>query len=291
MNTRNRTLGGFGIAVAALAILSVTACDPYIAANNAAPVVLGVSMTDTNYNEIVPPDAPGCLAPYPQVDKAWADVAFPGLCNPDNAAFGIPSVCPVVCFPPRMGPGYAPLFTGNLGGTYQTTLPGVLSTFTYSLPTTYVLGAISPVPPVYDNQDFGGDVHLRHDPDPLQQAPGSQDRPARSARLPAAHHFGGLKVFRDTVDVTATHAVCYNPNSDTEYWGASITVTSPDLDPDTETEVSLPNSTYRVVGTVQDQQGNSAERRRHRHHRHQRRRAPRRRREVEGRSRASGPGR
>lgn len=257
MNTRNRTLGGFGIAVAALAILSVTACDPYTAANNAAPVVLGVSMTDTNYNEIVPPDAPGCLAPYPQVDKTWADVAFPGLCNPDNAAFGIPSVCPVVCFPPRMGPGYAPLFTGNLGGTYQTTLPGVLSTFTYSLPTTYVLGAISPVPPVYDNQDFGatftyGTIRILFnkllDPQSVQPDP-LVCQPPTSA--------GALKVFRDTVDVTATHAVCYNPNSDTEYWGASITVTSPELDPDTETEVLLPNSTYRVVGTVQDQQGNS----------------------------------
>ena len=74
---------------------------------------------------------------------------------------------------------------------------------------------------------------------------------------------GALKVFRDTVDVTATHSVCYNPNSDTEYWGASITVTSPKLiNIGTTASPNLVpvlenNSTYRVVGTVQDQQGNS----------------------------------
>ena len=249
MSTRNRTLGGFGLAVAALAALSVTACDPYIAANESAPVVLGVSMTDTNYNEFVPPDSPGCLAPYPQVDKAWADVAFPGLCNPDNAAFGIPTVCPVACFPPRMGPGYAPLFTGNLGGTYQTTLPGVLSTYTYALPTTYVLGAISPVPPLYVDEfedEFAyGTIRILFnkllDPQTVQPDPLVCQPPTTA---------NGLKVFNGTTDVTATHAVCYNPNSDTEYWGASITVTAP-------AGVLDNNATYRVVGTVGDQQGNS----------------------------------
>ena len=247
MSTRNRTLGGFGLAVAALAALSVTACDPYIAANTAAPVVLGVSMTDTNYNEFVPPNAPGCIAPYPQVDKAWADVAFPGLCNPDNADFGIPTVCPVVCFPPRMGPGYAPLFTGNLGGTYQTTLPAPWprSPTRCRPPTSSVL--ISPVPPLYVDE-FGdefayGMIRILFnkllDPTTVQPDPLVCQPPTTA---------NGLKVFNGTTDVTATHAVCYNPNSDTEYWGASITVTAP-------TGVLDNNATYRVVGTVADQQG------------------------------------
>jgi hypothetical protein len=259
MNTRNRTLGGFGLAVAALAALSVTACDPYTAANSAAPVVIGVSMTDTNYNEVVPPNWDGCVAPYPEVDKAWADTVYPSLCNPDNAAFGIPTVCPVACYPPRMGPGYAPLFTGNLGGTYKTTLPGVLSTYTYALPTAYVLGAVVPVPPVYDNQDYGatftyGTIRILFnkllDPKTVQPDPLVCQPPATA---------NGLKVFRGGTDVTDTHSVCYVPNSDTEYWGASITVTSPDLDPVTETEVLQPNTTYRVAGTVQDQQGNTVD--------------------------------
>ena len=257
MSTRNRTLGGFGLAVAALAALSVTACDPYIAADKSAPVVLGVSMTDTSFNEIVPPNAPGCLAPFPQVDKTWADKVFPGLCNPDNLDFGIPTVCPVVCFPPRTGPGYAPLFTGNLGGSYQTVLPGTFATFTYAVLPAYTLGALSPVPPVYDNQDFGatftyGTIRILFnkllDPKTVQPDPLICQPPTGT---------GALRVTRNGTDVTSTHAVCYNPNSDTTYWGASITVTSPDIDPGAGAEVLLPNSTYRVVGAVQDQQGNS----------------------------------
>ncbi len=245
MSTRNRTLGGLGMAVAAVVALSVTACDPYIQANTAAPVVLGVTMIDTNYNEVAPPDYTGCVAPYPQVNKTWADQAFPGLCNPDNAQFGIPTVCPVLCFPPRTGPGYAPLFTGNLGGNYQTNLPGQLATYEYKTQAAYVLNN---VPPLYTNNDFGaefayGQIRITFnkllDPSSVQPDPLVCQPPST------------LQVFRGTTDVTSTHAVCYNPNSDTEYWGGSITVTAP-------TGVLDPNSTYHVVGVVKDQQGNSA---------------------------------
>ena len=254
MNTRNRTLGGFGLAVAALAALSVTACDPYIAADTAAPVVLGVSMTDTNFNEVVPPDSTGCQAPFPQVDKAWADNAFPGLCNPDNLEFGIATVCPVLCYPPRVGPGYAPLFTGNLGGSYQTIVPAV--SFVYAIPAVWSLGAgplQTPVPPTYlaaDGTEFlYGQIRILFnklmDPKSIQPDPQVCQPPTTA---------GAIKVFRGPlaapVDVTATHAVCYNPNSDTTYWGASLTVTAP-------TGVLDNNTLYRVVGQVADQQGNT----------------------------------
>jgi hypothetical protein len=249
MNTRNRTLGGFGLAVAALAALSVTACDPFIAANKAAPVVIGVSMTDTNYNEVTPPDSTDCVAPYPQVDKAWADKAFPGLCNPENATFGIPSVCPVLCYPPRVGPGYAPLFVGNIGGSYQTVIPAV--SFTYALPAIWSLGAgplQSPVPPLYtaaDGSEFAyGMIRILFnkllDPQSIQPNPLICQPPDTA---------GAIKVFNGALDVTSTHAVCYNPNSDTEYWGASLTVTAPD-------GVLDNNAVYRIVGEVSDQQGN-----------------------------------
>ncbi len=260
MITSNRTLGGFGLVVAVLAALSVTACDPYIGANNASPTVIGVSMTDTSYNEVAPPDSPGCVAPYPQVDKAWADQVYPGLCNPDNIAFGIPTVCPVLCYPPRMGPGYAPLYTGNLGGTYQTTL--LPNTYTYQLPTAYVLGAVNKVPPIYENDETEqifsyGTIRILFNKllDPKTVQPDPLDcKPPTGA--------GSLKVFLGTTDVTATHPVCYNPNSDTEYWGASITVTSPKLINlgTTANPFLVPilenNATYRVVGAVADQQGN-----------------------------------
>lgn len=263
MSTRNRTLGGLGMAVAAIVALSVTACDPYIQANKAAPVVIGVSMTDTSYNEIIQPDSTDCQAPYPQIDKTWADQAFPGLCNPDNVAFGIPSVCPVLCYPPRVGPGYAPLYTGNLGGSYQTVLPGTLGTYTYTALPAYVLGAVTPVPPIY--VDAGGDEFtygtIRILFNKLLQPTSVQPNP-----LSCDEHATGpdaIKVTLNGVDVTSTHPVCYVPNSDTEYWGGSITVTSPKVTNigTTANPVLVPvledNSTYHITGQVQDQQGNA----------------------------------
>jgi hypothetical protein len=246
MSTRNWTLGGFGLGVAVLAALSVTACDPYQAANTSAPVVLGVTMVDVNYNEIVPPDSAGCVAPYPQVDKTWADKAFPGLCNPANVDFGIPTVCPVQCYPPRMGPAYAPLYIGNLGGTYQTTLPGQLSSYTYQLPAAYVLSGV----PIFWQPDGSDDTfqfvyaqirvlfNKMMDPKSIQPDP----------LLPVAAP--GLRVFADAVDVTADFAVEYVPNSDTEYWGASLIATP-------ASGLLDPGVVYRVAGDVKDQQGNT----------------------------------
>lgn len=256
------------MAVAAVVALSVTACDPYTKANTAAPTVIGVSLTDTIYNEIAPPNYLGCNAPYPEVDKTWADQAFPGLCNEENAQFGIPSVCPVNCFPPRMGPGYAPLFTGNIGGSYQTTLPGQGATYNYTIPAAWALGALNPVPPLYQNDDAEtlftyGTIRILFN---KLLEPGSvQPNPLRCDE----HGTGpnAIKVFLDGTDVTETHNVCYIPNSDTEYWGASITVTSPNVIDvasylGSPTPVFVPilvnNSTYRVTGTVTDQQGNTA---------------------------------
>jgi len=239
MSTRNWTLGRIGLAVAAMAALSVTACDPFIAANKAAPVVLGVVMVDTNYNEVIPPDSTGCTAPYPQVDKAWADKAFPGLCNPDNLAFGIPTVCPVQCYPPRMGPAFAPLFTGNIGGSYQTTPAG---TFTYQLPAVYALNNVPPVFLAADGSEFVyAQIRVLFNklmdpksiqPDPLLPVPPST-----------------LRVLAGAVDVTALFAVEYVPNSDTDYWGGSLTATP-------IAGLLDPNTIYTITGTVADQQGN-----------------------------------
>jgi hypothetical protein len=244
MSTRNWTLGGFGLAVAALAALSVTACDPYIAENTAQPQVIGVTMVDTNYNETVQFNYTGCTAPYPEPDQAWANSVYPGLCNPDNLDFGIPTVCPVACFPPRMGPAYAPFFLGNTGGSYQTAGGG---TYAYALPTAWnLLGApVSYIDPLEQEFNYGQIRILFNklmDPKSIQPDPLSC--------LPTAGATPTLTVTANGTDVTATHAVCYIPNSETEYWGGSIAVTGPDG--------SLnPNTLYRVQGTVTDQQGNS----------------------------------
>ena len=157
-----------------------------------------------------------------------------------------------------MGPGYAPLFTGNLAGTYQTTLPGVLSTFTYALPDAVVLGdhqsgaaarwtwtVTSSPTGMIRSSSTSSSIPDVIQPDPLVCQPPTTAN--------------SLKVFNGTTDVTATHAVCYNPNSDTEYWGASITVTAPAGVLDNERDV--PRGRHRRGSA-----GQHGERRRHRDH-------------------------
>ena len=81
MSIRTRTLGGVGLMVAAMATLSSIGCDPYIAADTSAPNIIGVMMVDTSYNTwyytgMAPPDSYGCIAPFDQVSKPWADQAY-----------------------------------------------------------------------------------------------------------------------------------------------------------------------------------------------------------------------
>ena len=240
MSTRNWNRGGIGLAVAALAAMSVTACDPYLKGNTDAPVVLGVTMVDLNYNTwfsgILPPDTSDqeCTAPYAQPDQAWADANFPGLC----VEGGPTTVCPVLCFPSRTGPGYAPFYQGNLGGTYKKA-DGL--NYTYTVLSAY---SLSDVPPAYrdvdDNTFWYSQIlvlfNKTMDPATIQPDP-------NVARPPST-----LTVTLDGVDVTEDFAFEYNPDSDTTYWGASMLVTADFL---------FEDSTYRIVGTVKDQQGNS----------------------------------
>lgn len=244
MRTNKRALGGLVAVV--LAALSVTACDPYMAANTAAPVVLGVTMIDTEFWEVPPVNNLGCTKQYPEPDQTWANATFPGLCNPANIDFGIPTVCPVGCFPQRTGPGYAPFYTGNLGGSYKTAAGG---NFTYQLASTYTLTGVNGT---YDDAFWGvtfvyGQIRILFnkllDPATVQPNPAVAQPPSGAT---------ALKVFRNNVDVTASHAVWYDPTSDTEYWGASINVTNP------ATGTLVAGATYHIVGTVADQQGNSA---------------------------------
>jgi hypothetical protein len=242
MNTCNWTRGGIGLAVAVLAAMTTTGCDPYLAANTSTPVVLGVTMVDTRYQSwfrgVLPGDSEGCVKPYADPDLAWADANFPGLCG------GYTSVCPVLCYPNRTGPAYAPFFTGNLGGTYKK-FDG--TSYTYAVSTAYTL---SNVPSIYVD---GAGVPFRYsqilvlfnktmDPQSIQPDPNVSAPPAT------------LQIFEGETDVTNTvprrFNFEYNPNSDTTYWGASVTVTA-------VAGRFAANTTYHIVGTVKDQQGNS----------------------------------
>ena len=259
MNTCNWTRGGIGLAVAVLAAMTVTGCDPYLAANTAAPVVLGATMIDTRYQSFVrgvlPQDSRDCSAPYPEPDPAWITANnFQGLCG------GATSVCPVLCYPTRAGPAYAPFYTGNLGSTYKTLIN---TNFTYATAPSYTLDN---VPPTFT--DFTG-VPFQYnqilalfnktmDPQSIQPNP--------NVAAPSTT----LHLFENDVEVTnavfpSTPPVRrfsfeYNPNSDTTYWGASIMVTA-NVNPATPTIRGrlLDNTTYHLLGTVQDQQGNSVD--------------------------------
>jgi hypothetical protein len=111
----------------AIGSASISACDPYQEADESQPVVVGLAVIDSFYNLAYSgpaiPDTPGCTVPYPDVDQAWAATAIPGACDATAFSRGGTSVCPVLCYPPRTGPAFAPLYTGNLGGSYQTAAP------------------------------------------------------------------------------------------------------------------------------------------------------------------------
>jgi hypothetical protein len=240
MSTRNRTLGGIGLAVALLAMLSVTACDPYMKANTNAPVVVGVIAVDTFYNGQAN-DTPGCRMPYPEPDHAWANSVFPGLCVPGAFA----TVCPVMCYPPRMGPGFAPFYMGNLGGSYQTTL--IPNTYTYTLPTTYSLDAVPPYVYDLDNDILYDYRQIRVQFNKLMNPASIQPNPL----VPEGP--STLEVWRGPVDAevrltSEDFTVAYDPNSDTEYWGASLNITF--------TGGIRANTRYRIYAPVSDQQGN-----------------------------------
>lgn len=237
MKTHNRIVGVIGLVVATAVVLATSGCDPYQQPNKAQPQVIGVVMVDVNGNG-APPDSasPGCIPPYPQVNMTWATGAgFAGICDPT----AVYSACPVVCFPPRTGPGFAPLFTGNLGATYQTEAGG---TYTYEATSAYTLRDVPPSIITADAQWDYWMIKVIFN----KMLDGASVEPKPFTGIAASN----LQIFEGTTNVTRQFAVHYNPSNETSYWGAAIEAT---LDGGLN-----PNSTYRIVGTVNDQDGNTA---------------------------------
>ena len=261
MSTRNWNLGRLGLAVAALAALSVTACDPYMKANTSTPVVIGVLVADVNANEAVPPGvaADGCFVPYPEPNLAWAQSNFPGLCDPTYVDRGLPTICPTRCYPPRTGAAFAPFYMGNMGGSYLTESG---STYVYSVPANakYVVQRAPPGAAPGAASDFTF-AQIRVLFNKLMDPKSIQPNPYDAGRCIPAGGADGPKVYKQQpalapgigTEVTETElwSICYDPNSATDYWGASLTATpdAGELEPDTK---------YTVLATVQDQQGVSA---------------------------------
>jgi hypothetical protein len=288
---KHKGILGIGLAAVATAVLAFSACDPYEGANTAQPTILGVAVIDANFNEVnVVDTGTTCTPAYPEPDQTWAASAWPGLCVTSNYENGVASVCPVTCYPPRVGPAFAPFYTGNLGGSYQCAnyagLPitppnnlcgGASATVTYQsmVPAggNWVLNGVT-VAPVTDN--FWGAEYLfaqvrilfnkmlngaTVQPDPL----------VCDAKVASASDPTFVSVFfnpvaadaADGADVTADFDVCYNPNAATSYWGASIQATCRSLGtspacPDAASPALAPNAKYTIRGLVRDQDGNQA---------------------------------
>jgi hypothetical protein len=275
MNKRNTTWGRVGAAVAAASLLAVTGCDPFIGANTAAPVVLGAAVVDvtgaTSFGWTVPPfgyNFPaipdldnGCFTPYPEPDLDWATSLYPGLCVPQNAVDFLPTVCPVSCFPPRSGPAYAPLFTGDLGGSYLTRVLGVQVIVPYSLPADGRY-TVRRVPTDYEplNGQLFSQIYIQFnklmDPKTIQPVTTSCVPPPLlpGSTLPRVQAISPANSEGAMVDVTDQFTICYNPSSSAEFWGASMLVTPTALNVD-DFPVLAPDTRYRIFGTVADQAG------------------------------------
>ena len=281
MSKRNRNLGGIGAAVMAASILAIAGCDPYLGANNAAPVVLGAAVVDVTgatsggfavppfgYNYPAIPELDnGCFTPYPEPDQTWASANYPGLCVPDLVLEGLQTVCPVACFPPRTGPAFAPLFgvAGSLGGSYQATAPGGTVSVPYSLPADGKYTVIH-VPPDYEplNDQLFAQIVVQFnkvmDPKSIQPDPNSCVPPALvpGSTLPRVTAISPANSTGIPSDVTDEFTICYNPSSSAEYWGASIQVTPTTLNAD-DFPVLAADTRYRVFGRVYDQSGNAVD--------------------------------
>lgn len=261
------------IAAALAAVLSGTAltgCDPYVGQDTSAPTVIGVAVVDpafasnTGYAptmDTLPSNPLGCTAPYPEVDQTWANGVVPGLCDPNNVANYMPTVCPVYCFPPRQGPAFAPLYTGTLGGTYKcasTTDPrcNTAGEYVYRLPSAWIIPNVPPGIVAFPEGDFAFSritilFNKLMNGATIQASPDSEVA-ASTVKIyaisPAAS--SGLGT-----DVTADWAVQYVPNSAVGFWGGSL-IAVPLLPTPGELEA---DTKYTIVADVKDWEGNAVQ--------------------------------
>ena len=268
-----------GSAVVAVATL-VAACDPFLPANTAAPVVIGAivvpasSTINRNYNGVVlqPDDGgyacPGGL-PYPSASGAWFDATYPGgKGNCGDGSGPTPLACPQSCWPPRAGPAFAPYYLGDNSASYGCAIPldprcsgGVHS---YATAAAYV---ISNIPPgVIPASVLGASYKYNQMRVTFNK---SMDGSSIQKLLPntttgaLCDPADGILVTRrgpaDTapVDVTLLMNVCYVPSAGNSNWGASMSVQPRIVPPATSSPGLAASTTYRVTGSVKDQDGNT----------------------------------
>jgi hypothetical protein len=271
-NDRHWKISLLGSALVAVATL-VTACDPYLGANTAAPAVIGLMVVpgataNRNYNFVVdqPAVCPGGQLPYPEASGSWFAATYPG--GKGNCGDGqtVLTACPEDCWPPRTGPGFAPYFLGDLSASYGCADPAdtrcVGGKYSYAASAAYVVDNVPP-----GTTDFFPDG-LRYRYNQMRILFNKGMDGSTIQKLAANATAGSLCDGADGITVTKQGPldaapvnikplvnVCYVPSSSNLNWGSSMTVqyrivtgtSAPALDPST---------TYVITGTVKDQQGN-----------------------------------
>lgn len=129
MSKLNKAFGGTGIAVAVLAAVALSGCDPYVKGNTSPPKILGVIVADLNLNGIQPAQCSvsttwGCSADfdcpagescvYP-TDQASGSTA---TCNPTPVGQLAPDAGCIYHLPRRAGAIWGPGYPGEVSGTW-----------------------------------------------------------------------------------------------------------------------------------------------------------------------------
>ena len=274
--------------ILATAVVSVVSgCDPYVQPDESPPVVIGAivvaasSTTNRNYNfdfyANFGPDAATCPGGlyYPEASYSWFTSTYPtgtGLCG--NGVDPI-TACPETCWPPRSGPAFAPYFLGDVNASYGCADAAdtrcSAGVYKYNTSNVYVVPRIPAG--IVPATCFGSSAkfnQLRVTFNKVMDGTTIQ-LPASAGQALCAAADGITVTLRALpagapVDVTRPDParadfpdgmnVCYIPNSSNANWGASLSVQPRAAAGGTNSPALPPNSSFRVTGTVKDQQGN-----------------------------------
>lgn len=260
MSKLNKAFGGFGLAAAAIAVVAVTGCDPYVGANESAPQILGVLVADININTVQPAHcdvstALGCGADFdcPTGETCVYDTdAAPGsgaTCTTQPVGVLVPPTNCIYHLPRRAGtiwgPGYPTVGGGGAWTVDQVPVgaasdgwPGTAGNYVWLFAATRVIF----------NKLMDGTT-IQTDPVNLSPPPGSDlkiDETVGAVTTTICNPGG-------TPAVPCQFDVYYDPSSPTPNYGAAMVLVPGAL---YNGGVLLPNATYHfTTTTVKDHQG------------------------------------
>ncbi len=262
MSKLNTTFGGFGLAVAVIAAVAVTGCDPYTAANESPPEILGVLVADINVNAIQPARCSasadmGCAADFdcPTGETCVYDtLQAPGssaTCDPQPVGVLVTPTGCIYQLPRRAGgiwgPGYPTVGGGGAWTVDQVPVgagssgwPGTAGNYVWAFAGTRIIF----------NKLMDGST-IQTDPVNLTPPPGSNlkiDETVGAVTTTICDPGG-------TPAVPCQFDVFYDPSSPTPNYGASMVLVP---GAGYNGGLLLPDATYHfTVSTVLDHQARS----------------------------------